>query len=278
MKTIFSFCNEEIEHLFNFPAQKPDPIFAGLFPGTLGMLIAAGGTGKSFFALQAAIQVAGGPDLLGLWSESKSPPQPGKTTIYTAEDPAWAIHDRVFHIGLNFDALTAKTVAGHLQINGVANLDLHNPAHVSRIIRDNNDVKLIVFDTLRLCHRKSEVDDVAMMELVENLKKIARETGAAVLGLHHVSKYSAYNNAADMQQASRGSGVLIDNARWQGYLQANDDTHLTFGTNKPNYLPRGEKIVLERRTGGVLIHVDTQQLTDNNLHVINNNSKKKWNF
>ena len=67
-----------IDILQAFETKQPDPDFLwpGFLAGTVGALVAPGATGKSFWALQAAMAVAchvPGGDLLGL-----NPSQNGK--------------------------------------------------------------------------------------------------------------------------------------------------------------------------------------------------------
>jgi hypothetical protein len=75
------------------------------------------------------------------------------------------------------------------------------------------------------------------------------------------------NGQGDMQQASRGSSVLVDNIRWQMYLAgASKDEAKTLGideamrgyfvragVSKQNYGPPVADVWMRRSDGGVLI-------------------------
>ena len=106
-----------------------------------------------------------------------------------------------------------------------------------------------------------------MAHLVGILEGIARRTGCAIVFLHHASKSAAINGQGDMQQASRGSSVLVDNIRWQMYLAgASKDEAKTLdideelrgyfvrtGVSKQNYGPPVADVWMRRSEGGVLI-------------------------
>ena len=90
--------------------------------------------------------------------------------------------------------------------------------------------------------------------------------GCAVLFVHHTSKSAAFQEAGDLQQASRGSSVLVDNVRWQAYLATmtkkeaqqlgvspdQSQHYVRFGVSKSNYVPPLPERWLMRGEGGVL--------------------------
>lgn len=57
-----------------------------------------------------------------------------------------------------------------------------------------------------------------MTRVLDALDDIARETGAAVVFVHHANKGAATSGRLHEQQAARGSSVLADNSRWAAYL------------------------------------------------------------
>ncbi len=64
------------------PEEPIDFTLPGLLTGTVGLVVAPGATGKSWWALQAAAVVASGADTLGL-----GPVPTGKAVLLSAEDP-----------------------------------------------------------------------------------------------------------------------------------------------------------------------------------------------
>ncbi|HHG1332207.1 TPA: hypothetical protein ACPUMU_002918 [Klebsiella pneumoniae] len=99
-----------------------------------------------------------------------------------------------------------------------------------------------------------------------SLEGIAADTGCSIIFLHHSNKGTATMGVGDIQQASRGSSVLVDNIRWQSYLAGmsaleaktygiSDDVRgqfVRFGINKVNYGERAPDRWLQRQEGGVL--------------------------
>ena len=88
-----------IDLLAAFEQEPPalDFIWPGFLAGTVGALIAPGATGKSFWALEAAMAVActtPGGDLLQL-----APARNGRVLYLAGEDPVPALVRRVHSIG-----------------------------------------------------------------------------------------------------------------------------------------------------------------------------------
>jgi RecA-family ATPase len=127
--------------------------------------------------------------------------------------------------------------------------------------------RLMFLDTLRRFHELDENDSGQMAHLVGVLEGIAKRTGCAMVFLHHASKSAAMNGQGDMQQASRGSSVLVDNIRWQMYLagctkdeaktlgidEAMRGYFVRTGVSKQNYGPPVADVWMRRSDGGVLI-------------------------
>jgi hypothetical protein len=105
-----------------------------------------------------------------------------------------------------------------------------------------------------------------MSRVVAGLEEIAAKSGASVLFLHHSSKSAALGGTLDEQQSSRGSSVLVDNVRWQGFLSGTTKLeakslkieperrrfYVRYGNSKQNYGAPFADIWLERREGGTL--------------------------
>jgi hypothetical protein len=215
--------------LFSVPAPKLDFVLPGLLAGSVGSVVAAGGTGKSLWALQAAIAVSGGPDTLEIGTLLSDPLPPGKVVFLTAEDPPEVIHGRIWSIRkLLEDRRDGTDVAGSFfeaarrlclyPLSGYRT-NLADAVWKEKIRRRIQGARLVIVDTMRRFHLLEENSSGEMAGLLCEIEVLCKETGTALLFLHHVSKASAMTGA-DTQQASRGSSVLTDNVRWQMNLSA----------------------------------------------------------
>lgn len=265
-----------IDLLAAFENQPPalDFIWPGFLAGTVGALVAPGATGKSFWALEATMSVAcsvAGGDLLGLDLKKTGP------VIYLAgDDPQSALVSRAHAIGHHLEPAARESVAANLVLEPIMGkrLNVMDDGGLHWIIERCMGARLIVVDTLSRIHTLDENSNGNMAHLLTTLEYIADTTGASLLYLHHISKFSARDGQAEQQQAARGASALIDNARWCGYLarmtedeskRLSDspqdlrpigsdrrDHFVKFGVSKQNYDVRSKVNWFERQEGGVL--------------------------
>jgi RecA-family ATPase len=257
-----------------------DFIWPGFLAGTVGALIAPGATGKSFFALEAAMSIAcsvAGGDLVGL-----APARTGRVVYMAGEDPPDALIRRVHAIGQHLNTAARKSIAEHLTLEPVMGkrLNLINDQQLTNTIEFCAGARLIVLDTLSRMHNLDENSNGDMARLVSVLEHIAVSTGAAVLYLHHVNKGSARDGQLDQQQAARGASALIDNTRWCGYVAKMTEQEaeklsdrssnsapigdrrglfVRFGVSKQNYDVAPLDRWYQRHEGGVLLPVELQE-------------------
>jgi RecA-family ATPase len=268
-----------IDILAAFENEPPalDFVWSGFLAGTVGALIAPGATGKSFWALEAAMSVAcgvAGGDLIGL-----APMRTGRVVYLAGEDPSAALVRRVHAIGQHLGHVARKAIAENLVLEPIMGkrLNLTDEAHLRRVIECSAGSRLIVLDTLSRIHALDENSNSDMSRLVAMLEHVADATGASVLYLHHVSKGSARDGQTDQQQAARGASALIDNARWCGYVarmsedeakRLSDCAHnrrpigcerrghfVRFGISKQNYDATPVDRWFMRHAGGVLLPI-----------------------
>ena len=256
---------------FNNEPPVLDFIWPGFLAGTVGALVAPGATGKSFFALEAAMSIAcsvAGGDLVGL------APSPGRVIYLAGEDPQPALVRRVHAIGKHLNQSAREAIAQNLILEPIMGkrLNVMDTAHLRRVIDYSAGSRLIVLDTLSRVHNLDENSNGDMARLVSTLEHVAANTGASVLYLHHVNKGSARDGQTDQQQAARGASALIDNARWCGYVAKmtedegkrlgidNDRRGLfvRFGVSKQNYDATPLERWYQRHAGGVLLPVELQ--------------------
>ena len=157
--------------------------------GYLSVLAGRGGEGKSWLALALACGVARGEPAAGI------PCARGRAVIFDAENgPKLTI--RRFRAAAVTPSLAVQPVdAGGLRVT----TDLP----WFRKVVDDLGANLVVFDSLRVLSSGSKESDGDEMEpIVTALKQFARQTGAAVILVHHRGK----NEASDY----RGSSVILD--------------------------------------------------------------------
>lgn len=261
-----------------------DFIWPGFLAGTVGALVAPGATGKSFWALEAAMSVAcgatvesraAGGDLVGL-----APAKSGRVVYYAGEDPEPALIGRIHSIGKHLGQEARGAIVENLMVMPIMGtlLDVMRKRQRAELIEQCEGARLIVLDTLSRIHTLDENSNSEMARLVSTLEHIAASTGASVLYLHHVSKSSARDGQADQQQASRGASVLVDNVRWCGFIAKMTDKEaetrtdrafdrqpiggerrgffVRFGVNKQNYARTPKERWYMQHDGGVLLPVD----------------------
>ncbi|HCR2155303.1 TPA: AAA family ATPase [Enterobacter asburiae] len=255
-----------------------DFIWPGFLAGTVGALVAPGATGKSFWALEAAMAIAcsaAGGDLVGL-----APACAGRVVYFAGEDPEVALVRRIHAIGQHLSQQARENIAENLTIKPVMGtlMNVLDDAQRAALIKFCSGARLIVLDTLSRIHDRDENSNGDMAKLVATLEHIAARTGASVLYLHHVSKGSAREGQTDQQQAARGASALIDNARWCGFVakMTEDEAKslsdraydrqpigkdrrgffVRFGVSKQNYDATPHDQWYQRRDGGVLLPVE----------------------
>ena len=268
-----------IDVLAAFESDPPvlDFIWPGFLAGTVGALVAPGATGKSFWALEAAMSVAcsvAGGDLVGL-----TPRHTGPVLYLAGEDPEVALIRRIHAIGKHLAGDARAAIAEGLTLEPIMGkgFNVMNARQFERLVECSQGRRLVVLDTLSRIHQLDENSNSDMTQLVGRLEQLASQTGASVLYLHHVSKGSAREGAADQQQAARGASALIDNARWCGYVSTmtHDESKrlsdrscdrqpighdrrgffVRFGISKQNYDPIAQERWFQRQEGGVLLPV-----------------------
>ena len=249
---------------------EPEPldfVFCGLVGGTVGNIASPGATGKSFMAMELAMSVASlnADEQLLKFGIQKS----GKAAIFNAEDPDVVLNSRVHSIGKYLEGSAKEEVFQNLQIHPLLGQqpDITDTAFLNSVIKLCKDHRLLIFDTFTRFHKFNENDNGQMSQVVSCYEKIAVETGAAVLFLHHSSKGAVLSGQQVEQQSTRGASSITDNCRWQGFLQTmtaeeaaklgvidkQRKKYVRFGGNKENYgLATADKW-LERGVGGVLI-------------------------
>lgn len=276
-----------------------DFIWPGFLAGTVGALVAPGATGKSFWALEAAMAIAcsvAGGDLVGL-----APAKAGRVVYYAGEDPKPALIGRIHSIGKHLGQEARGAIVENLMVMPIMGtlLDVMRKRQRADLIEQCKGARLIVLDTLSRIHTLDENSNGDMARLVATLECVAASTGASVLYLHHVSKGSAREGQTDQQQAARGASALIDNARWCGFVAKMTEEQakslsdraydrqpigndrrgffVRFGVSKQNYDATPLDQWYKRHDGGVLVPVELLETKKEvGLHIVNGGDDERW--
>lgn len=254
-----------------------DFVLPGLLPGTLGTLIAPGGTGKSQFMLDTSISLALGRSVADGLFPAKTP---AKVVYLAGEESGRLLAERLrSHLTDRerndpslYENLILLPMAGETceLITGGRPTALHTELGALA-----KGARLIVIDPLRRMHDGDENSSSDMTRVVIAMEQLATVTGAAVIGLHHANRASSAD--ASSQNSARGSSALVDGARWQvnlsrmdgktadryGITEAERTLYVALDFAKANYLAAQPRIWLKRGSGGrlTLAQLSTAQPT-----------------
>jgi hypothetical protein len=162
--------------------------------GHLTVLSAVGGDGKTWLTFAMAAGVAHGTPVAGMGCKQ------GRAVILDAENGAWILGSRMKALveGLPPDRVAIYNAEG-LLLSAAA-----DRAWMLKTIRDEA-ADLVVIDALRpLAPNVEENNSDAMAPVVIGAKQLARESGAAVVLIHH--------RGNDRTRDFRGSTVIRDQA------------------------------------------------------------------
>jgi hypothetical protein len=263
----------DLRHFIETQPAKQEFVLQGLKRGIVGSIVAPGGTGKSMLALQLAIFACKGVenDLMG-WDDENDFVK-GEVGYLSAEDGAEELHKRVFEIAKHLNNNSRQAIIDNIKLVDLTKEmpDLlqqkANRYEWFEALEEFCKNKIIVFvDTLRSFHNGDENNGAQMSFLVNSLRAIASKTNCSIVFLHHTNKNATLNDSGDTAQASRGSSVLTDNIRWQGFLTGMSKKEaelygiseekrgyfVKYGISKQNYGSPFAPIWLKRIEGGVL--------------------------
>lgn len=257
-----------LQSLFDTAPAPLDFVLPGLVAGTVGALVSMGGVGKSYWVLQAAASVAvPGYDPLGLTVADH-----GGVLVLATEDPGAVLHARLHALGRTQSAAQQRQLAAQFALLPAAgrSIDILNDSTFDELVALGRGRRLLVLDTLTRIHRLDENKAGDAARILGRLEALASATGAAVLYVHHISKAAALGGLSDVQQASRGSSVLVDNCRWQASMSgmserearefrvtaADRAQYMRWGISKQNYAPPSADRWYARDSQGFFVPVE----------------------
>lgn len=247
-----------------------DFVMPGLLSGTVGMIVAPGASGKSFWLLQAALSVSSGENVAGFQIDKS-----GEVLYLNAEDPTEIVQNRLISMGALLHKSAREQAVLNTSIIDVRGemMNILNDKHLDSIIKMSYGTRLIIIDTLSRIHTADENKNGEMAGVVSRLEKIAKETGAAILIAHHTNKMSQVDDFKENQAASRGASALVDNARFVCYINKMSEKncgdytdgfgnyikkedafqYVKYGISKQNYGKPVAGMWFKRGEGGILL-------------------------
>ncbi|MHB1755970.1 MAG: helicase RepA family protein [Leptospirillum sp.] len=234
-------------------------VLPSLRPRTVGLIVAQEGVGKSFLALEIGLAKASGFDLTGIGITG-----PGRVIYFSKEDPPEIIEERLQSIA-SFLPTEAREASDGLEIVSLygkpatlaSEKSVVNEKLIRQIIKTGSGKDLLIFDTLRKLHDLEENSSGEMKVLLEIFDRIALETGAAVLLIHHTNKSANLNSQQGDQSSARGSNAIVGNTRWslhlEKFIEVSGEKRIKVTIPRASYGPEGGEWWLEREAGGVLV-------------------------
>lgn len=284
------------QHIATEPPAPRELVKGLIAAGTVGGLTGAGGHGKSSAAVQIAMGVSAGGCLLGnaAWPVAA----PGAVAILNSEDAPDEFARRLHRAAraewetehdLEGDAITpwaefiqrySRIYYVHVGGQDVRLTDMHGRqspqlAQIIDYLRQIPDLALVILDPLASFNGGQENANEAMQAVVNACRRIAQETGAATLVVHHVPKAASMNGDRGAE-AARGGFAFSNGLRWQlGLATMTEDEAKRYGIDserrrefvgievaKSNYGPAGALYWFKRTRGTVLHHVTLHERGD----------------
>ncbi len=264
----------DIEHA----GEMPTPLFEGaVYRARLAVLVSESNAGKSMLSLTAGLSLALGRSLL----HALKPTAQGRSLILSGEDDRTVISARLKAIAtahnIPWDDVLEVLRNGRLSfVDATAPLiqySLSAPPRLSESWRElqrvAHDFDLLVIDPMSSwITLTAENGAVEQIDLAQRFTRLNRESGAAILLLHHANKSGS--GSLD-QNAFRGSNAIPSASRWManlavpsvdqlerlGLTAGDRTTHVFFSESKNSYAARNARPYLLKRTdGGALLDAE----------------------
>jgi hypothetical protein len=210
--------------------QKHSTTLGVLPQGRVGLLVAAGGVGKSWALIQLAVAVATGRQWFGTFDVEGGP---GRVLLLMGEEESEEMRRRLYWAlkALNLGDEKKALVTANLfplalhgeQVALLGDDGVENKFAValrSKLNGDGKGWRLIILDPAsRFAHVDAEKDNAHATRFVQALESLTAAPGnPTVLCAHHTNKAS--RTSATDSTAARGVSGLTDAARWVANLDA----------------------------------------------------------
>jgi len=187
MSTSTSIKPLDLNWALNTDLPALDFVLPGLEPEMFGLIVAPGGTGKTFFGLDLAVSVTLGRSIAGGLFPATAPT---KAVYLAAEESGRMLAERLRSLTRASERRDAKLhqnllvlpllgEKGYL-IEGGKTTPLFEQVKTLAA-----GARLIIVDPVRLLHDGEENDSASAALFVKVMGQLAKACGAAVIGVHH---------------------------------------------------------------------------------------------
>ena len=229
---------------------QPEPTawrYEGWLPeGTVTLLAANGGVGKSNLSLQLGVALAHGASLFDIAT------RPSRVLILSGEDEARTVHFRVANICADM-GVEMSTLAGRVMVYDLTKADCvlwkdGGPTERMQWLADTvvaSKAEVVIVDNASDVFASNENDRTEVRGFMRCLNLIAGETRAAVMLLAHVDKASARGGAGlDTNTTFSGSTAWNNSARSR-WAMVRDGQTVVLRHEKCNLGPLQEELRIE---------------------------------
>lgn len=269
--------------------------------GSVTMLAAPGGQGKSLLMLHIAMYGA-----MGLPFAEFKVQQPLRTLYVSYEDGKRLMYDRIVDIGQELREHDNGVLDTLYDVDGSLdnNLSLHKveddaqtwvflikpdrfspaerTARVDWLIGyiKQAGIRMVILDPMVYTHQLQENDIADMAFFMQTLNHIAAKAECAVIVVHHMSKMGRADQLSDIDQHSlRGASSITDNARSAGILiglpykdapsfgieEADVKDYAVFKHVKSNYAAPLPLMIFQRKGRTLVYRADIKKLDHNHI-------------
>jgi hypothetical protein len=202
----------KLEDFLNQEFPPIEWIIHGLNNGELGQMVATPNVGKTTISLNLAMSMAVGREFYPLYEGGR----PMRVMYLDFENRAGFLQMDMRRMAQNFDPMERQLIHRNLfivvdQEVYKAEFNLSNEDHMALLLKQATDfgADLIIVDTMAAAFTLTNENDNSEAEraVIKPLKHVAKETGAAILVIHHKGKQGETGDRSDIY-AGRGASAF----------------------------------------------------------------------
>ncbi|OIQ71106.1 regulatory protein RepA [mine drainage metagenome] len=223
----------DIKKSFSEKQAWRDYVLPGLQAGTVGCLYSKCGANKLFFAVEALLEIVdgGSASMMDLGVKTTD-----RVVYLSLEDPESITAERLHEMGAHLSKAARDIISEGLDILPLAGMgfDIFDPKWFGELLNYCTGARLVIFDTLSRVASVDYNDPAQARQVMRRMGDLAKQTGAAVLFLHHVSKVSIRAVQGTDQPAVTGASAPVNDTRLDASLTImSADDYVCSSTTSP---------------------------------------------